>query len=305
MSKRVRAIAAVFAWLAAVSASPAAARAGASSTGVPIEITDDRGMAVRLAQPAQRVVSLLPSLTETVCALGACARLVATDRWSNWPAGVDRLPKAGGLDDANIELIVAHRPDLVLVGRSARVAERLEALGIRVAAFEARSLADIARVMRAVGALVGAADADSVARRVDSEIDAAARKLPSSAHALTVYFEIDTAPYAAGQSSFIGELLSRLGATNIVPASLGAFPRLNPEFVVRSDPHVVVVAKRHAGSLAMRPGWSSVRALQAGRGRVCAFETPQFEVLVRPGPRAPEAAQLLAGCLADAAAGIR
>lgn len=298
-------VAATAAWLLAASSLHAAARVGTASMGAPVERVDDRGMTVRLLQPARRIVSLLPSLTETVCALGACERLVATDRWSNWPPGVDRLPKAGGLDDANIELIVAQRPDLVLVGRSARVAERLEALGIRVAAFEARSLADIGRVMRAVGTLVGAADGDKVATQVEHGIDMVARTLPASARGMTVYFEIDTAPYAAGPSSFIGELLARLGATNVVPASLGAYPRLNPEFVVRADPRVIVVSQRHAGSLAQRPGWSSVRALQAGRGHVCAFDAPRFEVLVRPGPRAPEAAQLLAGCLADAAAVVR
>lgn len=305
MLRRARVMTATVAWLVAAIPLHAAAQAGIAPVHAPVERVDDRGVAVRLSQPAQRVVSLLPSLTETVCALGACERLVATDRWSNWPASVNRLPKAGGLDDANIELIVAQRPDLVLVGRSARVAERLEALGIRVAAFEARSLADIARVMRAVGALVGATDADNVAHQVEHHIDVAARMLPASSRGMTVYFEIDTAPYAAGPSSFIGELLARLGAANIVPASLGAYPRINPEFVVRSDPQVIVVAQRHAGSLAQRPGWSSVRALQAGRGRVCGFDASRFEVLVRPGPRAPEAAQLLAGCLADTAAAMR
>jgi len=79
-----------------------------------VSFVDDRGVAVSLSAPAHRIVSLLPSLTETVCAMGACARLVGTDRYSNYPAPVQALPKTGGLDDANIEMIVALKPDVVL-----------------------------------------------------------------------------------------------------------------------------------------------------------------------------------------------
>src|SRR3974390_1687374 len=75
-----------------------------------------------------RVITLLPSFTETVCALGACDRLVATDRYSNWPAEVKALPKAGGLEDADIELIVSLKPDLVVLSRSQRITERLREL---------------------------------------------------------------------------------------------------------------------------------------------------------------------------------
>ncbi|RYF62016.1 MAG: ABC transporter substrate-binding protein, partial [Comamonadaceae bacterium] len=80
---------------------------------MPLQITDDRGVAVRLAQPPQRIVSMLPSLTETVCELGACGRLVGVDRYSNWPGRVRTLPQVGGGLDPNVEAIVALKPDLV------------------------------------------------------------------------------------------------------------------------------------------------------------------------------------------------
>jgi iron complex transport system substrate-binding protein len=90
-----------------------AGRCGAPAQGV--QITDDRGRTVALPRTPQRIVSLLPSLTETVCALEQCHRLVGVDRYSNWPASVGKLPKVGGGLDPNIEAIVALRPDVVLM----------------------------------------------------------------------------------------------------------------------------------------------------------------------------------------------
>jgi iron complex transport system substrate-binding protein len=86
-----------------------------STAQAAIQVTDGRGVAVELPQPPRRIVSLLPSLTETVCALGGCERLVGVDRYSNWPAHVKALPVVGGGIDPHIEAIVALKPDLVLV----------------------------------------------------------------------------------------------------------------------------------------------------------------------------------------------
>src|SRR5690606_26310778 len=98
-----------------------------------ISVRDDQGAMVQLQGPAQRVVSLLPSLTESVCVLQACERLVAVDRWSDWPASVQRLPRLGSLDAVNVEAVVALKPDLVLVSPASRLAERLRGLGLTVA----------------------------------------------------------------------------------------------------------------------------------------------------------------------------
>lgn len=101
----------------------AAANASPATTGV--RVTDDRGRTVALPQVPQRIVSLLPSLTETVCALDQCHRLVGVDRYSNYPASVQKLPKVGGGLDPNIEAIVALRPDVVVMSVSSRAGERL------------------------------------------------------------------------------------------------------------------------------------------------------------------------------------
>lgn len=97
-----------------------------------VAITDDRGVMVSLPAVPQRVVSLLPSLTESVCALDACDRLVGVDRYSSYPVHVRDLPQLGGGLDPSVESIVALRPDLVLIAQSSRVVEKLLSLGLNV-----------------------------------------------------------------------------------------------------------------------------------------------------------------------------
>ena len=112
-----------------------------------LQVTDDRGVTVTFAQSPQRIVSLLPSLTETVCELGQCQRLIGVDRYSNYPTSVLALPKTGGGLDPNIEAVVALRPDAVLLSVSSRASERLEALGLKVVALEPKTHADVRRVL--------------------------------------------------------------------------------------------------------------------------------------------------------------
>ena len=262
-------------------------------------VVDDRGRSVHLARTPQRIVSLLPSLTETVCALDACERLVGVDRYSNWPASVRLLPVVGGGLDPNIEAIVALRPDVVLMATSSRSSARLEALGITVVALEPKTHADVQRVLDIVGQVLGVQDAQRVWRLIDAGVQAAAQSVPAAARGTRVYFEASSGPFAAGQASFIGETLTRLGVRNIIGAALGPFPKINPEFVVRADPDLIMVSARSAEGLAARPGWAQMRALRTGK--LCRFDAAQSDVLIRPGPRMAEAARLMATCLSNTA----
>ena len=274
-------------WLAGLLPMPAAAQA---------PLRDDRGATLVLAAAPQRIVSLLPSLTESVCALGACARLVGTDRFSNFPASVAALPKLGGLDDAQIERIVSLKPDVVLLSTSARVIDRLEALGLKVLVLESRSHADVARTLGLLAQMLGVpAEAERVAAGIERDMRAAAARVPAVLRGQRVYFEVDATPYAAGPTSFIGETLARLGMANAVPAELGPFPKLNPEYVLRLQPDIVMAAERNLAEMPKRPGWAALRALQARRS--CGFAGERYELLIRPGPRTGEAALLLADCL--------
>lgn len=263
----------------------------------PVTVTDDRGRRATFPQPPVRIVSLLPSITESVCGLGACDRLVGVDRFSNWPERVRALPKLGGLDDAQVERIVALKPDVVLAGKSARVTDRLEALGLTVVLVESQSHAGVKRSLGTIAQLLGTpAEADRVWSGIERDFATAAARVPADVRGRKVYFEVASAPYAAGASSFIGETLTRLGMGNLVPAELGPFPRLNPEYVVRGDPDIVIASQRELAAMPARPGWDRIGALR--RGRVCGFDTEHYEVLIRPGPRLGEAALALAACLA-------
>jgi len=264
-----------------------------------LTITDDRGINVTLEKSPQRIVSLLPSLTETVCELGQCGRLVGVDRYSNFPQQVRTLPQVGGGIDPNIEAVVALRPDVVLMATSSRGAQRLEALGLKVVAMEPKTAADARRVMGKLGQLLEVPDAGRIWRAIDAGVSAAAQSLPARAKNTTVYYEVSTGGYAAGTTSFIGELMQRLGLKNIVAGELGPFPRINPEYVVRADPAIIMVGSRNALGLEQRPGWAGMRAVR--EKRVCVFTADESDVLVRPGPRMAEAARLMVRCVTEKA----
>jgi iron complex transport system substrate-binding protein len=267
-----------------------------------LQVTDDRGVSVSFTQSPQRIVSLLPSLTEGVCALDQCQRIVGVDRFSNHPASVRRLPIMGGGLDPNIEGIVALRPDLVLLATSSRAGQRLESLGIKVVALEPKSHADVRRVLSVLGVLLEVPEEAGAARLwriIDASVSAAAQSLSPRARNSRVYFEVSRGPYAAGEASFIGETLKRLGVKNVVPASLGPFPKLNPEFIVRANPDVIMIGNRSMQSMVPYPGWGSIKAVR--EKRICAFGVDESDVVVRPGPRMAEAARLMARCLEDQA----
>ena len=272
-----------------------------TSTAHAVVLRDDRQIEVTIAKPPQRIVSLLPSLTETVCALGQCDKLVGVDRYSNWPESIAKLPRMGGGIDPNIESVVAAKPDLVLMATSARGAERFTSLGLTVLALEPRSHADVQRVMRIVAQAldVPMPESDRVWRHIDAAVNAAAQSIPAQAKGQRVYFEVSRAPYGASESSFIGETLQRLGARNILPASMGPFPKINPEFVVRAQPDLIMVGDSNFADMATRPGWQNMRAMRTQR--VCHFKSEESDVLVRAGPRMAEAARLMAKCLTDKA----
>ncbi len=260
-----------------------------------VQVTDDRGVAVEFSVPPQRVVTLLPSLAETVCELGACNRLVGVSDYSNWPDRVRGLPHVGGLEDANIEMIVALKPDVVLLSATSRALTRLEGLGLKVFGVELKTLPDVHRTLVKLGQVLDAPGAPQLWARMNAGIDEAARSLPLAVRGTRVYFEIGSGPFAASESSHIGELLARVGAANIVPGHLGSVPKLNPEFVVRADPAVIMVAERDAASLKDRPGWSRIRAIR--ERRVCSLAPAEGDVIVRPGPRLAEAARIMVRCL--------
>jgi iron complex transport system substrate-binding protein len=285
-------------WLALALAAVAGLGGGGAALAQAVSVSDDRGHRLKLAAPPQRIVSLLPSLTEAVCALDACARLVGVDRWSNHPASVTALPRLGGIDNTPVEAVLALAPDVVLAAPSTRLAERLRALGLNVLVFDSDRHEQVQRSLLVLATLLGEpARGERAWAQIQAQIAAARSRLPVEVAGQSVYFEIGSAPHAAGEASFLGQTLAALGLANIVPAALGPFPQINPEHVVRSQPRWVLAPAREIAAMPRRPGWDTLAALR--EGRYCAFTPEQYELLIRPGPRLGEGAALIAGCLVE------
>jgi iron complex transport system substrate-binding protein len=220
---------------------------------------------------------------------------VGTDRYSNYPERIAVLPKLGGLDDAQLERIVALKPDLILVAPSTRAVDRMIALGLPVLVLRQDSLADVQRVLNLLGHVLFVPErAEQLWKTLQVDINLAVARVPASMRAKRFYFEIDSTLYAAGATSFIGELIGRLGLNNIIPSHLGAFPKLSPEFVLRAQPDVIFASHRNLADMLQRPGWSSLMALK--RGHTCGLDAKNSDMLVRPGPRMAEAANFLVSC---------
>lgn len=264
-----------------------------------VTLTDDRGQVVSLEKVPQRVISLLPSLGEIVCELNACERLVGVDRYSNWPERVKGLPKLGGLDDTHLEALVKLKPDLVLLAKSSRVTQRLESLGIKVLALEPQNQNDMRLVIQQIALALQLPNAQAQSamlwQSIQQRLEAAAQRVPKSAKGARIYFEAGSGYFAAGEASYIGETLKRLGLVNVVTPTMGSFPQVNPEFVVKANPQIIFMGERAATDLPTRPGWQRIEAIQ--KQRVCSFVPAQSDIIVRSGPRIPEAAELMVDCL--------
>lgn len=260
-------------------------------------VVDSAGTATRFERPPERIVSLLPSLAETVCALGACQKLVGVDRYSVWPPELAKVKKVGGGLDPHIEAVVALKPDVVLVSHSSRASGRLRALGLKVLVMEPKTHADVRATTAMLAQMLGLppSAAQRLWQRTEAEIAAARARLNAQQQAQKVYFEVSRGPFAAGQNSFMGETMAQLGLGNIVGADLGPFPKLNPEFVVRQRPDVIMAGERSAADIRSYPGWAALPAMR--QGRVCIFNEAQMDIMIHPGPRMGEGAALMAQCV--------
>lgn len=261
----------------------------------PRTLTDDLGRSVTLKAAPQRIVTLLPSVTETLCAMNACGRLVGVDDFSDFPEAVKRLPKVGGYFNPNLEAMVALKPDLVLVSIYGKLHESLEKVGIPSFAIKAETYDDIFRSTRLLGRVLGLeSQAERLVARIQQEVYAVESRAAKATARPTVYYEIDPTPYTVGPDSFIGVLITKARGQNIVPRELGPFPQISPELVVQKNPAIIVLTHPGAADLPKRAGWSNLAAIR--NKRICAYTGEQDNLLSRPGPRVARGLQLLVGC---------
>ncbi len=220
-----------------------------------------------------RIVSLSPTATETLFAIGAGKQVVAVDQQSDYPKQAPRTRLS--YISPNVEAIARYKPDLVVVEYDPNgIVAALQKLGIRVA-FQraARTFADVYGQIRQLGSLTGhVSQAAAVAARMRTRIAALVAKGAPRARGLTVYHELEPDLYSATSSTFIGQIYKLFGLRNIADAAdTGGtgYPKLSPEYVVSQSPDVIVLADiRCCGqslkTVAARPGWSSVSAVRSG-----------------------------------------
>ena len=270
-----------------------AATTSAAATTYPLTLTDDLGRRVILRAEPRRVVSVLPSTTETLCALGLCERLVGVDDYSDFPASVSKLPKVGGLYNPNIEAMVALKPDLVVVSKYGKLAESLAAAGITVLAINPETYDEVFSKTLVLGRVMNReAQAKTLVIQMRRDIAKIEILTKNAVRKPTAYYEVDPTPYTVGPNSFIGVLLGKAGAVNIIPASLGDFPKISPELVVQQNPQLILGVD--LATARARPGWANIAAVKSGRVTAIVPGSALDNLLTRPGPRLPLALAALA-----------
>lgn len=244
----------------------------------------------------RRVVSLVPSVTETIFALGAGDRLVGVSSFCDRPAEAARLPRAGSYLAPNVEAIVALAPDAVIgvptPGNRAAV-EQLRSLGVNVVVVGETTLADAWQAIRIIGDWVGrTSQARQMVARLEGEL-ADTRRLSGAERRRRVLFVVGHDPLvAAGSGLFIDELIDVAGGENAAAAAGQRWPRLSLEAALAMAPEVIIDgAMGSEGGEAVAAYWGRYPSLPAVRdGRVRAQSS---DALLRPGPRLGAAAREL------------
>jgi iron complex transport system substrate-binding protein len=279
----------------AASSASAVSSASAAAAAFPVTVTAANGAVTIKSAPA-RIVSLSPTATEDLYAVGAGPQVVAVDSDSDYPAGVPKTSLSGLTP--NIEAIAKYNPALVIASQdSGGLVSGLAKLGVPVliepaAATIAAAYAQIGQVGQATGHVSQAA---SVVTGMKQQIAADVSKAGSSHAGLTYYWELSANPfYSVTSATFIGQVVGLFGLKNIADAASkpadGGYPQLSQEYIVTAKPQVIFLADNEAADggqtpsiVAKRPGWSGIPAVQDN-----AVIGLNDDVASRWGPRLPE-----------------
>jgi iron complex transport system substrate-binding protein len=264
----------------------------------PAEITvvDDLGRTVRLARPARRIVSLAPSLTETLFAIGAGDAVAGVTSYCTYPKEATQKPQVGGMINPSLEAIVALKPDLIVLSMEGNVREdfdRLTTLGAAVFVSNPRSLADIRTSIGQLGTLAGrSADASRLAAEL-AAAEADVVRGVSGPKVRTLLIVSIRPLIVVGGHTFLNELLETAGATNLATRFPSTYPTLSREAVVSEDPDLVLVTSEVVADTRLLfeefPEWTSLKAAQ--RKRIYRIDA---DLVSRPGPRSVEALRMIA-----------
>ncbi|WP_018132585.1 ABC transporter substrate-binding protein [Effusibacillus pohliae] len=270
----------------------------AGQTSYPLTIKDATGTDVTVQKEPQRIVSLAPSDTEILFALGLGDKVVGVDKFSDYPAEAKNKPVIGDMN-TDTEKVVAQKPDLVLGGASlnSKAIEALRKLGITVFAVEPKTLADVQQNIRDIGKITNTSGkAEEVVRGMEKKVADIKSKLQSLADDKKplVYVEVSPAPdiFTAGKGTFMDELVQLAGAKNAF-GDVNGWAKISAEQVVAKNPQVIIsthgVTADVQKEIAARPGWDKIAAVKDKK--VVAVDT---NLVSRPGPRLVEGLELFA-----------
>ncbi len=239
----------------------------ATGTDFPVTVSSEAGDVTLDAIP-EAIVSLSPSSTEILYAIGAGDQVVAVDRHSDHPEGTPTTDLTGF--DPNVEAIADLGPDLVVAsGDRNDLVDGLGALDIPVLVHaSASNLDDVTEQILTLGELTDrTTEAEELATSIETELQELAADAPAEAEGLTYYHELSDGYYSATSETFIGQLYGLLGLENIADEApeagdAGGYPQLAPEYVVEADPDLIFLA--HEADLGDRPGWEGLTAVQDG-----------------------------------------
>ena len=256
-------------------AGAALALSGVASASFPVSVHAANGT-VRVTSRPTAIVSLSPTATEMLYAIGAGSQVKAVDLNSDYPPGVPRTQLDG--NNPNVEGIANYKPDLVVASNEpTSVDSQLGALGIPVVSDPAAAnLSQEYAQFEELGKLTGhEAQARAEVAKIKSQVARIVASVHRPAHPVTYYYELDQTYYSATSSTFIGQVLGLLGLHNIADAAKeaaasGGYPQLSGEFILKSNPNYILLADticcgQSAGSVAQRPGWSGLAAVKGGR----------------------------------------
>jgi iron complex transport system substrate-binding protein len=266
----------------------------------PVELRDDLQRIVTLPGPAQRVVSLAPSITESLFAVGAGDRVAGVTDYCNHPESARTKPRVGGMLSPNLEAIAALNPDLILLSMEGNQREdfgALTRLGVPVFVTNPRDLKGIAKSLRDIGALTGRTEqADQAAGELLRRSDSLAGAVESLPRVRTLLVVSVQPLVVVGKGTFLQELLERAGAENLAETAPTTYPAYSREAVVAGDPEALLfltdVLPPSADLTALFPEWSGLGCVRNGR-----IHRLDPDILSRPGPRAAEALRLLVTAL--------
>jgi iron complex transport system substrate-binding protein len=279
-------------------------QAPATQAAEPLTFTDGLGRQVTLNGPAQQIISMAPSNTEILFAIGAGSQVVGRDALSDFPEEAKNVTDVGSTFEAlNTELIVSLKPDLVLAAKinTPEQVKQLEDLGLTVYYLKnPLTLEEMYGNLEIVAQLTGHQDeAAALIESLKQRVAAVDEKIAPISSRFSVFYELDATdpakPYTAGKGTFIDQLIDRAGGFNIA-SELDGYPQMSLEQVVAADPAFIILGDARYGvspeSIAQRPGWENLSAVK--NGQVVPFND---DLISRPGPRLVDALEELAKLL--------